>query len=335
MNFVTGGTGLVGSHLIYNLLKRGEHVRALKRSTSNVSLVKKVISYYNSEASELFKKIEWIEGDILDYYAMEEAMKDVDYVYHCAAIVSFDNKLQQQIIHDNVNGTANLVNACLAQKITKLCHVSSIAAIGRSTLKNEVTEDAQWIDSKNKSAYSISKHLSEKEIWRGMAEGLNAVIVNPSIIFGPGIWNTGSSKLLSSVHKGLRFFSKGVTGYVDVKDVTEVMVMLMRSKLSGERYILNSENLSYEYVLKLIAKYLNAKQPSIYAKKWMSELVWRIERIKEILIRRPAFITKDTARTAHKKTYYSNQKISKALDFSFIPVEESIKSVSELFLKEN
>ena len=334
MNFVTGGTGLLGSHLIYDLLLKGEKVRALKRSASKIQQLKKTISYYETNPDILFDKVEWVDGDVLDYHSINNALQDVKHVYHCAAIVSFDPKKRDELIRDNVQGTANLVNASLDQKIEKFCQVSSVSAVGRSVSSKLITEDGAWVNSKNKSAYGISKHLSEMEVWRGIAEGLNAVIVNPSIILGPGNWNSGSSKLFSTISRGMKFYTKGITGYVDVRDVTEIMIRLMESKINAERFILNSENLSYEVVFKMIAESLGVKIPGIYARKWMSELVWRLDKIKEKVLQKPALITRETARTAHKEVYFSNQKIKETLEFEFIPTERSIKRVSDLFLKD-
>ncbi len=271
---------------------------------------------------------------MLDYYTLSNALNGIENVYHCAAIVAFTNKQKDKIIRENVAGTTNLVNACLESKIKKLCHVSSIASLGRSEAGAQVTEETEWVDSKYKSAYSISKHLSEREVWRGIAEGLDAVIVNPGIILGPGNWEAGSAKFFSTIYKGLKFYTKGVTGYVDVRDVSKAMILLMESEISGERYILNSENASYENVLKLIARNLGAKPPSVYASKWMGEIAWRWERIKEIALGIPALITRDTARTSHKCNYFSNQKIVDEFGFEFIPVEQSVKEVAVLFLKE-
>lgn len=334
MNFVTGGTGLLGSHLLFDLLSKGEKVRALKRTSSNIELVRKVFSYYSQEADALFNQIEWIDGDVLDYYSIYEAIEGIDHVYHCAAIVSFDAKKREQIIRDNVNGTANLVNVCLEKRIKKYCQVSSIAAIGKSELSGQITEDGMWQNSKNKSAYSISKHLSEMEVWRGIAEGLNAVIVNPSIILGPGNWDTGSSKIISTIYKGLRFYTKGVTGYVDVRDVSKAMIMLMKSEISSQRFIVSSENLTYEYVFKTIASNLGIKIPDIYARKWMSEFAWRIDNFKEFVLNKPPLLSRENARTAHKSSYYSNQKLIDHLDFKFTPIEKSIKDITKFFLND-
>ncbi len=334
MNFVTGGTGLLGSHLIYDLLLKGEKVKALKRSTSNLQNVQKTFSYYTHNSDELFEKIEWVEGDVLDYYSILDALKNVTKVYHCAAIVSFDPKQKERLIHDNVLGTANLVNASIECNIEKFCQVSSVSAVGRSELTKQITEDGTWLNSKNKSAYGISKHLSEMEAWRGIAEGLNAVIVNPSIILGPGNWNSGSSKLFSSIYKGMKYYTKGVSGYVDVRDVSKAMILLMESEIKSERYILNSENLSYKFIFKTIAKFLNVKMPHIYAKKWMSELGWRLGKMKEIITRKPARISRETARTAHKIAEFSNQKIVEELDYQFIPIKQSIQDVSKVFLND-
>lgn len=334
MNFITGGTGLLGSHLLYDLLNKGEKVRALKRSSSDISQVKKIFSYYSNESTDLFNRIEWVDGDMLDYNSIKDALAGIDHVYHCAAIVSFDPQKRNQIIHDNVDGTAHIVNACIEQQIKKYCQVSSVAAIGRTGLSGSVTEEGKWLDSKNKSAYAISKHLSEMEVWRGIAEGLDAVIVNPSIILGPGKWEEGSSKIFSGIYNGLRFYTKGIMGYVDVRDVSNVMISLMESQVSGNRYIINSENLSYEQVFKMVASDLGVRIPDIYARKWMSELGWRLDRVKEIITGKPALLTKETARASHKKSEFSNQKIIKELDFKFIQPKQSIKDISKIFLAE-
>ena len=182
MILVTGGTGLVGTHLIYALLKKGEKVRAIRRKSSKIEKLEKVISYYQDNVDELLKNLEWVYADILDVHSLEEAMEGVDKVYHSAAIISFNPSDHQRMIDNNTKGTANLVNAALNKKIKKLCHVSSIAAVGRDNTKEMVTESEQWTYSKKQSAYAISKHESEREVWRGIAEGLDAVIVNPSII---------------------------------------------------------------------------------------------------------------------------------------------------------
>lgn len=326
MILVTGGTGLVGSHLLFDLLSKGKKVRALKRTTSNIELVRTTFAYYSEKVNELFNKIEWFDGDMLDPFSLEDALKGIEDVYHCAALVSFkkdDNKSMQDI---NVEGTRNLVNACLDADIRKLCMVSSIAALGSPEEgENTVNEQTAWSPEEKRSGYSISKFNSELEVWRGIEEGLNAVIVNPSIILGPGQWDKGSSQLFTTVAKGLKYYTKGVTGYVDVRDVSRSMIELMKSDIVNERFILSSDNCSFEFIFKAIAKQLGIEGPTRYANEKMTGIAWRVAFIKGIFLFKQASFTKDNSRSAHHVKYYSNEKIKEALDFEFIPIGKSIK----------
>jgi len=335
MIFVTGGTGLVGTHLIYELLKRGEKVRAIRRENSKIEKLEKVISYYHTSPHDLLKNLEWVYADILDVYSLEDAMEGVDRVYHAAAIISFNPSEHQKMIENNTRGTANIVNVALHKKIKKICHVSSIAAVGRDNTKEVVTEIDQWTYSKCQSAYAVSKFESEREIWRGIAEGLNAVIVNPSIIFGPGHWGKGSSVIFSRLWKGLKFYTKGVTGYVDVRDVVECMIQLMNSTYTNERYILNTENVSYKKLFDHISHELQKPEPKIYVTKFMSELAWRLVKAISMVSGKKPFITREIARTANKKYYFSNDKICTALDFQFRPIEQTIKDTALHFLEDH
>ncbi len=335
MILVTGGTGLVGTHLIYELLKKGEKVRAIRRKTSKIEKLEKVISYYHQNPNDLLKNLEWVYGDILDIYSLEEAMKDVDKIYHAAAIISFNPSDHQKMIENNTKGTANLVNAALNKKIIKLCHVSSIAAVGRDNTKEMVTEADQWTYTKRQSAYAVSKYESEREVWRGIAEGLDAVIVNPSIIFGSGHWGEGSSVIFSAIWKGLKFYTKGITGYVDVQDVVICMMKLMDGAFDNERYILNAENVSYQKLFHFISQELHIPEPKIYVTKFMSELGWRLAKIQSVITGKQPYITRETARTANKKYYFSNKKICTALDFTFTPIEQTIKNTAVHFLADH
>jgi len=334
MIFVTGGTGLVGSHLMYDLLLKGYNVVALKRRNSDTGHVKKIFSYYSSKAEELYMKIKWAEGDLLDIYSLEDALAGIDFVYHCAGYVSFDPRERKKVIRINEEGTANLVNAALFKGIKKFCHVSSIAALGRSAPEEHINEDSKWKTSRKNSVYAISKFNSEREVWRGTEEGLKSVIVNPSVILGPSKWDTGSSRLITTVYKGQRFYTTGINGFVDVRDVSRAMVMLMESDIVSERYVLNSGNISYKQLLFNIAEELGVKRPSIKAGPVLSGLAWRLDKIRSILTGTAPFITKETASSAIGKYYYSSKKIEKELGFTFISVQESIRNAVRCFLKD-
>ncbi|MCK3683565.1 NAD-dependent epimerase/dehydratase family protein [Maribellus sp. YY47] len=338
MIFVTGGTGLVGSHLLFELTKQGKKVRALKRETSNLQQVKKTFSCYVENAQQLFDRIEWVNGDILDYYSLEPLLSGVTEIYHCAAIVSFSRKERQQMIDNNVEGTGNLVNAALINGVKKICHVSSIAALGKKQNGEPVTEETNWNPSKKNSAYSDSKFYSETEIWRGMEEGLEGVIVNPSIIFGPGNWESGSSKFFKTIWDGMKFYTKGTTGFVDVRDVVRAMVLLMEpenfEKCKSQRFLLNAENLSYQNVFNQIADALQKPRPSVFASDFMSGIAWRVAAIASLFTRKPAAITREVATGRNEIHNYDGSKIKGILDFEYIPVADSIRFTASCMLNE-
>ncbi len=333
MAFVTGGTGLVGAHLIFDLLKKGSSVRALKRPTSSLSVIENIFHYYSDNAEGLLQKIEWIEGDILDFYLLDEVLQENEEVYHAAAFVSFNPDDHDQIRQINVEGTHNMVNACIKNKVHKLCYVSSIAALGRGETSRPTTEEDYRDATYKSSVYSQSKFDAEQEVWRGIAEGLNAVMVNPAVILGPGDWNKGSSQLIQTVYKGLKFYTKGINGYVDVRDVSKAMIQLMESNITNQRYILSSEDWNYKQLFDSIAKALNVKPPPYFAGSALSGITWRILKIASLFSNKPPLITKETAHNANSSYRYSSEKIIKELGFEFIPLEKSIEDTCLLFMQ--
>jgi len=335
MVFVTGGTGFLGSHLLFHLLKIGKKVRAIKRADSNFYLLSNVFSFYTEDTQKYLSKIEWVEGDLLDIYSLDKALNEVSEVYHAAAIVSFDSSYRKKMMKANVEGTANLINAALDKDIKKICHVSSIAAIGRAENDKVIDENVVWKTSKKNSNYAISKYGAEREVWRGIEEGLNAVIINPSVILGPRELNRGIGSLISMVRNGFKFCTTGVNGFVDVRDVAESMIRLMESDIYNERFIVSADNLTYKQILDWIAEYLEMPGPKYKATPYISEIAWRLEYIKGLFTNKKPFITKETARTANNTYYYSSDKLIRALDFKFLPVRQTIRDACELFLKNN
>lgn len=332
MILVTGGTGLVGSHLLFDLAKKGENIRALKRENSSLQDVRDCFAYYSDSADELFDSIEWMNGDMLDTDSLDKALKDITKVYHCAALVSFKKADKDLMKNINVEGTRNMVDACLDHKIEKFCFVSSVAALGTPEEKEDiVSEKTPWSPEDKRSGYSISKFNSELEVWRAIEEGLDAVIVNPSIILGPGQWHKGSSLLFTTVAKGMKYFTRGITGYVDVRDVSTAMVQLMDSDIKNERFLLNADNCSYEFIFKSIARALNLPEPSKYASPLLTGIGWRLAYLKKIFLFKEPSFTRATARSSHNRTFYSNQKIKDALGFEFISVEDSIQDAAKHF----
>lgn len=337
MIFVTGGTGLVGAHLLYELVKTGKPVKALKRNSSNLGLTLKTFGYYDPDAENLFRKIEWVNGDILDYFQIEDLLTGIDEVYHCAAIVSFRSSERKKMISNNVEGTANLVDASLHCGVSRFCHVSSIAALGRTNNSDSVTEETSWIPSKKNSGYSESKFFSEAEVWRGIQEGLNSVIVNPSIILGPGNWNSGSPKIFNTIYNGMMFYTKGITGYVDIRDVVKAMVVLMDDSnfetCKNQRYLLSAANLSYQELFYTIAGELGKSRPRFYTPDIMLGIAWRLATLGGIITGKPSPVTRETVANANRHFYFDGSKIMKKIPgYVYRDISEIIHDVAN-FLK--
>jgi dihydroflavonol-4-reductase len=333
MVFVTGGTGFLGAHLIHQLLSTGKQVRALKRETSNLLLFNRIFSFYQISRDQLPGKLEWVDGDLLNVGVLDELISDdISEIYHAAAMVSFQPQDKNKMMRTNITGTANLVNVALNKNIRKLCHVSSIAAIGRSENNNIIDENTLWKSSRRNSNYAVSKYGAEREVWRGIEEGLPAVIINPSVIIGPGETDSGTGKMISVVLKGLKFYSEGCNGFVDVRDVVAIMSRLAESKISGERFIISSENLDYKEIFTMIANETGKNPPSLKANRLMGKLAWRLSFLEGKLTGTKPLITRETAITAGNTYLYSNQKISDTLNYRFLPVETTIKDACKFYL---
>lgn len=328
MILVTGATGLVGSHLLISLLHENDSVKALYRNSKHIEKVKNVFAYKNQ--LNLFDKINWVEADITDIPALNKAFEDVTFVYHCAALISFDPKDEENLRKVNIEGTANVVNCCIDFGIKKLCYVSSIAALG-DTKEGEtvITEETEWNPEKLHGDYAISKHGAEMEVWRGFQEGLEVVIVNPGVIFGYGFPEHGSSVIFNSVKKGFPFYTKGKTGIVAVEDVVNCMIQLMNSSHNGQQFTIVAENVSLERLLSIIAEGLKAKKPSIYANKTLTSMAWRLDWLLSKLIGKKRSFTKATAKASHSVDVYDHSKIITALNYQFRVMEEYLLTLSE------
>jgi len=330
--FVTGATGLVGSHLLYDLLRKGYYVKALKRQQSDVLQVHKTFGLYGGDADVPFKKIKWIDGELLDFQFVSKTIDDCTQVYHSAAVISFSHADRAEIMRVNVGGTANIVKNCI-DKTIPLCHVSSIATLGRGEKGGVITENNLWQTDRRRSVYSFSKYKAELEVWRGISEGLQAVIVNPAVIIGPGDWTKGSSKFFSQVYRGLRYYTSGITGFVDVRDVSRCMIQLMEQERFGERYILVAENMGYRELFNRIADSLKVKRPTVaiqpFAMKIVSQVAWLIA----VFTGKIPSLTKETARSAFQQIRFSNEKIRKAMGYEFISLEKSIEECCSFFIR--
>ncbi len=308
---VTGAAGLVGSEVVKQLLDKGYSVTAVYHSAPLQ------ISHPNLQA---------VHCDILDPSRLEEIMQGVTYVHHCAAVVSFDKKDKYRLLKINIEGTANVVNACIDAGVKKLLHVSSVSALGRIRSGKMITEKMNWTEETSNSIYGKSKYLGELEVWRGTGEGLEAVIVNPSLILGGDNWDGGSSATFKSAYNEFQWYTEGGGGFIDVRDVAAIMILLMNSEITNERFILSAENLSYREVFTTMAKCFGKKPPSKKVTPFMAEIVWRIEAIKAAFTGNKSLLTKETASTALTQVFFDNSKILSALPaFTFTPVKQAIQ----------
>ena len=320
MIFVTGASGLVGSHLIQSLIEKGLQVRALYRNN---------IPKFNGS-----EKVNWVKGDILDVSSLDEAMQDITQVYHCAAIVSFAPKQAATMLHANIQGTANVVNACIQYQIEKLVYVSSVAALGRIRQDVAVDETMNWTPETSNSVYGQSKYLAEMEVWRGMGEGLNVAIVNPVIILGAGDWNKGSSEIFKSAYDEFPWYTKGVSGFVDVMDVIDAMQLLMNSKVQGQRYIISGANVPYQEIFTRIANGFNKRPPFKKVTPLLAAIVWRLEAIKGMITGKAPLLTKETAATAQAVVHFDNSKFLKEFpSFTYRSIEDTIKRTCETLME--
>lgn len=326
MIFVTGGTGILGSHLLFNISRKETAIRALYRSKDRIDQTRSVFIHYNPDSWEdQFSKIEWVQGDILDITDLLELTKGCTQVYHCAALVSFHPKDFNRLIKINREGTENLVNACLHNNVDKLCHVSSTAAIGGDE-KDVITEKTKWKVSPTTSAYSLSKYSAEREVWRGIEEGLNAVIVNPCVIFGAGNWNESSLTIFKTVQKGIKFYPPGANATVDARDVAEIMQRLMNSDINNERYLCTGSNQSFQDLMTCVAKELKVKEPSKEVSRFTVNLARKILSFAKWLIGSRSSITKETVDNLFASKSYDNSKIRTALNFEFRDLDEQVRN---------
>jgi len=326
MILVTGATGLVGSHLLVQLLQENEEVKALFRSEKQIEKVKNVFSFHNQ--LELFDKINWVKGDITDIPSLEIAFENITHVYHCAALISFDPNDEEGLRKINIEGTANVVNCCIDFGIKKLCHVSSIAALGNpKEHETTITEETEWNPEELHSDYAISKYGAEMEVFRGHQEGLEVVIVNPGVIFGYGFPKKGSDVIIQSVRKGMAFYTNGSVGIVFVDDVIKCMMQLMKSNINGERFTLVGENIEVKKLLKFIATELNLKSPSIKATKLMTSIAWRLDWLISKIANRKRKITRNTAAASHDTSIYDASKIKSEFEFEFQEKEDYLKTI--------
>jgi dihydroflavonol-4-reductase len=322
MILVTGGTGFLGSYIIKQLVEEGYAVRAIRRNNKLPSYISK----------HILDQVEWVDGDILDTVLLEEAMEGIDIVIHSAGIVSFVKKDRKKMYDVNVEGTANVVNIALEKNVRRFIYISSVAALGRKTNGAHVNEEKKWEESIVNTHYAKSKYKAEMEVWRGMSEGLDGVILNPATILGYGDWNCSSCTIFKNVYEEFPWYSPGINGFVDVEDVARATLLLMESNISEQRFIINGDTWSFKKLQDKIADSFGKKPPSKRTTTFSMAIAWRLEKWKSFFTGKRPLLTKEGARVAQSQTYFENDKILKALpEFSFTPLEESIKSACEKY----
>ena len=322
MILVTGGTGFLGSYIIKLLVEKGYRVRAIRRSSK--------LPTWMDES--VFKNVEWVEGDVLDVVALEEAMEGVEAVIHSAAVVSFLKKERKTMYQVNIDGTTNVVNVMLEKNINRLVYISSVAALGLTACGCHVNEERKWEDSKINTHYSITKHKAEMEVWRGISEGLNAVILNPSTILGFGDWTTGSCAIFKNIQKGISWFTPGINGFVDVEDVAKATMQILESEITEQRFIVNGHTWPFKKLQETIAENFGKKKPTRAANPFLLGIAWRIEKIKSLLTGQKPLLTKESAKVACSQTWFENEKLLNALPgFTYRPLEETIKKACDQY----
>ncbi|GAB0156322.1 NAD-dependent epimerase/dehydratase family protein [Chryseobacterium sp. Alg-005] len=323
MIFVTGATGLLGRVVALELLKQGKSVRASKRSASDLEEVKSSYKFYTETPEAYFNAIEWVDVDFDDILSLQEALHGVEEIYHCAAKVGFDPRDDKEMYHINTEGTKNLLYAIESSAVKKFLHISTVAVLDLFNEKGELDESSDFNPKEEHSAYAISKHLAEMEVWRASAEGLNVAIVNPGMILASGRWGHSSGEIFQIFEKNGFTFSGG-SAYVDVRDVARISVELMERNIFGERFIAVAENKRYLELGTQIREKLGLKAPKVLSRAQLN-----IGRLANILfgwlIPKLRMITKSNIESVSSFNTISNQKVKERLDYQFIPVQESVE----------
>lgn len=325
--FITGATGFIGSHIARTYLDNGHTVSVLHREKGGYGML-----------ADVADRVTWHVGDILDIPSLEAAITAGIDVIHAAAIVSFVPKDRDRMERINVEGTANVVNVCLKAGVRKVGYVSSVASLGKPVAKGGkvddsvlITEEQKWEASPLNSNYAKTKYRAELEVWRGVAEGLNAVMVNPTVVLGAGDWSRSSLQLIKYVYDERPFYTDGLVSYVDVLDVAESLYRLMQSAVSGERYILNGGTIPYRTLLERIAAALGKRPPTVRVPPLLTRVLWPIEAVRSWLTGKAPLITRETARSASAHYRFDGHRIEQVTDCQYRPLSETLKRIAGAF----
>ena len=320
---ITGGTGFIGSYIIRTLLQAGYHnIIAIKRPSSSKALL--------GDAAE---RVQWVDCDLLDVIGIYDIMAETDAVIHSGAMVSFARGDADKLMKVNVEGTANMVNAAIQHQVERFVHISSIASFERKPNQKIIDESTGWEDGKLTTYYARSKYHAEMEVFRGGGEGLSIGILNPSLVLGAGFWTQGSASIFKQIHEGLRFYPKGSTGFVDVRDVANAAVLLLEKKIENERFIINGHNLSYKLVFDSIAMALSVKKPGIQLTPLLNEIAYWQFKMKSALGLSNKVLTRASIRNASYHFAFDNTQSVEKLGLSYTPIERTIRDTSTALLE--
>ena len=331
MILVTGGTGMLGAHLLLACARNKLPVRALYRSATRLQEVSDFFEYHFPDDPSHFKQIEWHQSDLNDWSQLEQAFEGINQIYHCAAKVSFASYHTQKLIKTNIEGTANVVNLALKYKVKKMVYVSSIAALGVEPMIKKVDENHSWNSNLPHTPYAYSKYGAELEVWRGSQEGLEVLVVNPGIILGEYFWNRSSGTLISRIAKGMNFYPTGNAGIVSLNDVVQCMMLLMNSTLKNERYILVSENISYQKLMKKIASQLGVKPPRFPLTKTLLYSLYILNKVTYAIGLKKSFLNRATLESLCSTQIYEGSKIERELNFHYSATDTVLEAIGKAY----
>ena len=332
MILVTGGTGFVGTYLLYELLKGNSSIKSTYRKEKNKELTEEFFKLKDLNHPKLFNKIIWVKMDLTEMSSLDELYSGINIIYHCAAFVSLAKRHKNLLMETNVEGTSNIINYAIKHKIKKILFISSIASIGAKDYDSIINEDHSWNHKINHTDYALSKYKSELEVWRGSQEGVPAVIVNPGFIIGSHFWNRSSSSIFKRIYNGLKFYPTGKISLVSVEDVVIASIKLMNSKIQNERFILVSENMNYKEFLDLISKNLGKSLTKYPLKKPLLYIIYFFDIILSFLRIKKRFMSKALISTFNNNQEFNGNKIKKFISFRYEKIDKKVKEICKDFI---
>jgi len=317
---VTGATGFLGSHVARKLVERGERVRILLRKTSRTSNIEDI------DAERAY-------GDILDIDSVKEALKGCDTLYHVAGIVSSRKSDYGRMEEINVKGTFNVFSSALEAGVKKAVYTSSVAAIGVDPNGGIANEETPFTLEPMGIQYLNTKYYAEKEALKFYQKGLPLVIVNPSIVIGPGdIYLSSTALIVWYCKRKFPGYMDGGVNVVDVEDVAAGHILAAEKGRVGERYILGNRNLSIKECFSILERVTGIPSPKRKVPYFVA-LTAGFIRERIIRVSSPSFVLQDvdSAKAGRLYWYFDSSKAVRELGFPQTPVEESLKKTIKWF----